>query len=74
MAIFEIIGTTILTMAQNFGYKKAPGVIAAGLYSAIHLTKRVSGSHFNPGVTLGVAIIEKGKKSILKIVLTYIAS
>ena len=70
MALFEILGTGLLTMGLNFGYKRAPDVIAAGLFVGILLTKRVSGSHLNAGVTLGVAIIEKVEKSKIKILLS----
>ena len=61
-------------MGLNFGYKRAPDVIAAGLFVGILLTKRVSGSHLNAGVTLGVAIIEKIDKSKIKILLTYVVA
>jgi hypothetical protein len=66
LGLFELAGTCILTIAYNFGYDYAgpttvirPDVVAAGLFVAIMLTKRVTGSHLNAGITLAVSIIEK---------------
>lgn len=66
LGLFELAGTCILTIAYNFGYDKnikniipRPDVVAAGLFVAILLTKRVSGSHLNAGITLAVSIVEK---------------
>jgi hypothetical protein len=70
LGMFELAGTCILTIAYNFGYsidfKKTPpdyktrqDVVAAGLFVAILLTKRVTGSHLNAGITLAVSIVEK---------------
>ncbi|TNV80671.1 hypothetical protein FGO68_gene10960 [Halteria grandinella] len=44
---------------MQFGYKTGPDIVSAGLFMAILLTYRVSGSHLNWGVTFGVAIVEK---------------
>ena len=61
-------GTCILTIAYNFAYDYDvnhkvvaihPDVVAAGLFVAIMLTKRVTGSHLNAGITLAVSIVEK---------------
>ena len=62
LGLFEILGTTILTIGMNFGYKLSPDIVSAGLFVAILLTYRVTGSHLNAGVTLGVAIVEKAFK------------
>ena len=66
LGLFELAGTCILTIAYNFGYDYTgattvirPDVVAAGLFVAIMLTKRVTGSHLNAGITLAVSIIEK---------------
>ncbi len=63
LGLFELAGTCILTIAYNFGYDKniipRPDVVAAGLFVAILLTKRVTGSHLNAGITLAVSIVEK---------------
>jgi hypothetical protein len=36
-----------------------PDVVASGLFVAILLTKRVTGSHLNAGITLAVSLVEK---------------
>ncbi len=63
LGLFELAGTCILTIAYNFGYDMKtiprPDVVAAGLFVAILLTKRVTGSHLNAGITLAVSIVEK---------------
>ena len=70
LSLFELAGTCILTIAYNFGYnidfsktppdyKTRQDVVAAGLFVAILLTKRVTGAHLNAGITLAVSIIEK---------------
>jgi hypothetical protein len=66
LGLFELAGTCILTIAYNFGYDYIgqatvirPDVVAAGLFVAIMLTKRVTGSHLNAGITLAVSIVEK---------------
>lgn len=62
LGLFELAGTCILTMAYNFGYEKTvirPDVVAAGLFVAILLTKRITGSHLNAGITLAVSLVEK---------------
>ena len=70
LGLFELAGTCILAIAYNFGYdidfnktppeyKTRQDVVAAGLFVAILLTKRVTGSHLNAGITLAVSIIEK---------------
>ena len=75
LALFEMAGTAILTLAYCFGYRK-PGspfniyqsdIVAAGLFAAILLTKRVTGSHLNAGITLAVAIIEKANEDVHKL-------
>ena len=74
LALFEVMGTSILTIGLNFGYKKGPDCVSSGLFVAILLTKRVTGSHLNAGITIGVGIVEKAtedKKKML-IGLTYI--
>jgi hypothetical protein len=63
LGAFELAGTCILTIAYNFGYDLQvvirPDVVAAGLFVAILLTKRVTGSHLNAGITLAVSLVEK---------------
>ena len=66
LGLFEMAGTCILTFAYNFGYDYIgltavirPDVVAAGLFVAIMLTKRVTGSHLNAGITVAVSIVEK---------------
>lgn len=73
LALFELLGTAVLTLAMNFGYKTGPDIVSAGLFVGILLTYRVTGSHLNGGVTVGVAIVENassGKK--LKVTAAYI--
>ncbi len=74
LAMFEIFGTFLLTLGMNVGYKFGPDAVSAGLFIAILLTYRVTGSHFNAGITLSVAIVEKaGKQAREKlIIVTYI--
>jgi glycerol uptake facilitator-like aquaporin len=55
---FEVLGTAVLTMAVNFGYKLHPDIVCSGLFVAILLTFRITGSHLNGGITLGVFIFE----------------
>jgi len=62
LAMFEIIGTFLLTLGMNVGYKLGPDAVSAGLFIAILLTYRVTGSHLNAGITLSVAIVEKAGK------------
>ena len=59
LAVFEALGTAILTVGMNIGYKTRPDAVSAGLFMAILWTYRVTGSHLNASVTLGVAITEK---------------
>ena len=64
LGLFEMAGTLILTLAYNFAYTPSDvrfrqDVVASGLFVAIMLTKRVTGSHLNAGVTLAVSIVEK---------------
>jgi glycerol uptake facilitator-like aquaporin len=75
LALFEMAGTAILTLAYCFGYRR-PGspfniyqsdIVAAGLFTAILMTKRVTGSHLNAGITLAVAIIEKANEDVHKL-------
>jgi glycerol uptake facilitator-like aquaporin len=63
---FEIIGTLILTLGSCFAYRN-PGslsnifqadIMSSGLFCAILITKRVTGSHLNSGITVAVAILE----------------
>jgi glycerol uptake facilitator-like aquaporin len=79
---FEMAGTAILSIAYSFGYRSprnfgnfyAPDIVAAGLFVAILLTKRVTGSHLNAAITLAVTIVEKAEKDVhkLKIAGTYV--
>ena len=72
LGAFELVATCILTIAYNFGYSYnidpvtgkemetiRPDVVASGLFVAILLTKRVTGSHLNAGITLAVSLVEK---------------
>ena len=56
LAIYELIGTTILTIAMNFAAGR-PDIIASGIFVAIVLTFKISGSHFNAGISLGTYIL-----------------
>jgi glycerol uptake facilitator-like aquaporin len=60
--IFELFGTSVLAIAVNLGYRESVDIVSTGLFAAILLTKRVSGSHLNPGVTLAIGIIEKANQ------------
>lgn len=66
LALFEAFGTAILTIGMNFGYKVAPDIVSCGLFMAISLTYRITGSHLSGGVTLGVAIVEGAWKDPIK--------
>ena len=82
LALFELAGTALLTMAYSFGYRPPSNlynvyqgdVVATGLFLAILLTKRVTGSHLNPGITLAVAIVEKANEDVhkMKVAAAYI--
>ena len=56
LAIYEFIGTTILTIAMNFAAGR-PDIIASGIFVAIVLTFKISGSHFNAGISIGTYIL-----------------
>lgn len=56
---FELLGTAILTLGMNFGYKLSPDIVSCGLFVAILLTYRITGSHLNAGITIGVGVVEK---------------
>lgn len=74
LALFEALGTAMLTIAMFFGYKDSPDIICTGLFAAIVLTKRITGSHLSAGITLAVSIIEKANedKKKMKIAATYL--
>ena len=74
LLLFELAGTALLTLGYNFGYRRShsvnsysPDVIAAGLFVSVLITKRVSGSHLNAGITLSVCIIEKVNEDTRKL-------
>jgi glycerol uptake facilitator-like aquaporin len=74
LAFYEMLGTFILMVAMNFGYYQA-NVVASGLFVAILLTYKVSGSHLNGGISLGMYIYESNSnnfKSYSKVFLNYI--
>jgi hypothetical protein len=54
LATLEMIGSLIVTIGMQFGYKTRADTKSAGLFIAKTLTFRVTGSHLNWGVTLGV--------------------
>jgi glycerol uptake facilitator-like aquaporin len=75
LMLFEMAGTAIVTLAYCFGYRPPsnnfnyyqPDIVATGLFAAILLTKRVTGSHLNAGITLAVAIVEKANEDSHKL-------
>ncbi len=56
LAVYEFIGTFILTIAMNFAGGR-PDIIASGIFVAIVLTFKISGSHFNAGISIGTYIM-----------------
>lgn len=60
-----------MTIALNFAYGQAD-VIASGIFVAIVLTYKITGSHFNAGISLGIYIINNDWKKQAPILATYI--
>eukprot|EP00347_Sterkiella_histriomuscorum_P013933 403362801 len=71
LALYEFIGTAILTIALNFAWGQAD-VIASGIFVAIVLTYKITGSHLNAGISLGIYIINNEWKKQAPILATYI--
>ena len=66
----------ILTIALNFG-KEEEGdaeIMAAGIFVAIVLTYRITGSHFNASISLGVYALQGQYAAHVKILFTYIGA
>lgn len=56
LGLYEFIGTAILTIAINFAGGQ-PDIMASGIFVAIILTFKITGSHLNGGISLGIYII-----------------
>lgn len=51
IAMYEALGTFLLTVGLNFGQQK-PDVMGVGMFLAIILTYRITGAHLGAGVTI----------------------
>ena len=61
IGILEAIGTAILLTGINFS--KGNGmIVVAGILTGAILSGRLTGAHFNPGVTVAVMIADDYKK------------
>ncbi|TNV80670.1 hypothetical protein FGO68_gene10959 [Halteria grandinella] len=61
IGLLEAIGTAILLAAVNFS-KGNPLVVVTGILTGAILSGRLTGAHFNPGVTIAVLISDDVKK------------
>jgi glycerol uptake facilitator-like aquaporin len=61
IGLLEAIGTAILLIAVNFSDGN-PAIIITGILTGAILSGRLTGAHFNPGVTLAVMIAEDSRK------------
>jgi hypothetical protein len=68
---YEFLGTLLLTISMNFGLGE-PDVIAAGIFIAVILTFKITGSHFGAGISIGIYILEGKWIENLKILFTYL--
>ena len=74
IGLFECIGTFILTIAVNFGYKSKPEIISSGLFVAIIFTYKITGSHLNASVSMGVYLIRAKWRKNLYCLFAYLAA
>ncbi len=56
LGVYEFIGTAMLTIAMNFAAGRAD-IMASGIFVAIVLTFKMTGSHLNGGISLGIYIL-----------------
>lgn len=61
IGILECIGTGILLAAVNFS-QGDPLVVVTGIFTGAILSGRLTGAHFNMGITIAVLISDDHKK------------
>ena len=61
IGVLEAIGTMILLTAINFSNGN-PAIIATGILTGAVLSGRLTGAHFNMGVSIAVFIADEDKK------------
>ena len=71
LGVFECIGTFLLTVAMNFGYRQ-PEIISSGIFVAVLMTYRITGSHLNAAITIGVYLIRSKWKQNIYCLIIYL--